>query len=163
VSDQIILAWEFEGQSHEETLSLDEPITIGRHSACDIVLNVPTISRQQAKIMLRDDGDIELRNLSKSRSIEVVGDEETIRLSFDESSMLSAGSTFRIDTVELTVLECILEIQGAGEQMVKCPKCGRALPPHLEECPYDGWSLAAATTLYITADDLEDMEGENSG
>jgi hypothetical protein len=78
----------------------------------------------------------------------------TIQVGPGQSVVLHIGSTVSIAAVTLVIENTTVPIDpnDAGQQ-VMCPNCGRSLPVHLEECPYDGYSLAAAQTSVMNHDE----------
>lgn len=159
------VAWDFNDLTYRKEFHLKEqPITIGRHSQNDIVLDKPTISRFQGELMLNSE-NLCYRNVSKKNIATVEIGSRTIQVGPGQSVILNIGSTITIAGVTLVIENTTVPIDpNDAVQQVMCPNCGRSLPAHLEECPYDGYSLAAAQTLLMNHDELKKgMDDGRSG
>lgn len=137
----IIIKWHYNNTLHKEAFSKARPITIGRSSTADIVLeDSPQVSRNHASLFFKND-QFHILNLSRKNPIDVVVNEQQRRLESDDEAVLSAGSTFRIGPAQFQVVSLEPDPHD-GELMVQCPKCGRYWPASKLDCPIDGWSLA---------------------
>lgn len=159
----IKLNWQNDEGHHEKEfdLAVQEMIRIGRHSDNDIVIVKSTLSRYQAEIKIFG-RNIQLTNISQTNPFQVVTDNALETLEPEQTLLLRKG--FKIDLHGSIVNVLELKAPGTGDTdpleqpMVECPKCKRTLPASLDECPYDGWSLAAARTVFVDADSLGDTE-----
>lgn len=150
------VAWDFNNLTYRKEFRLNEqPITIGRNSQNDIVLNKPTISRFQGELLL-DSEKLYYRNVSKNNMATVALGDRAHQIGPGQSIVLHIGSTVTIAGVTLVIENTTVPIDpDDAAPKVICPNCGRSLPAHFEECPYDGYSLAAAPTLVMDHDDLQ--------
>lgn len=150
------VAWDFNNLTYRKEFRLTkQPITIGRHSQNDIVLNKPTISRFQGEFVL-DSQKLIYRNVSKNNMAAVEVGSRTHQIGPGQSIVLHIGSTVTIADITLVIANTNLPFDPDDvTPRVMCPNCGRALPAHLEECPYDGYSLAAAPTLIMKHDEMK--------
>lgn len=146
-----------EGQHQQEFDLITQNVSIGRHSDNDIVIVKSTLSRYQAIIRIFG-RNIQIINISQTNPFQVVTDNALETLEPEKTLLLSKG--FKIDLHGAMVDIIDLKAPGTGDTdpldqpMVECPKCKRTLPASLDECPYDGWSLASARTVFVDIDNL---------
>ena len=80
------------------------PMTIGRHPACDIILGDPHVSRKHAAIYYQD-GNFHIQNLSQTNPV-VINDRWV--LANDLESDLKAGDSITLGLVRLKIsLNCL--------------------------------------------------------
>ena len=155
----IRLGWQNDDGSHIKDFDLAQKIRIGRHSDNEVMIVRSTLSRFQAEID-RFGRNIQLVNISETNPIQVITENSLETLGHDQSLILQKGYKIELHGVIVDILD--LTAPGTGQtdplvqSMVECPRCKRTLPASLDECPYDGWSLAAARTVFMKADDLGD-------
>lgn len=143
------LNWEKDGESSSKELSLDRQITIGRQSENDVALDSTKVSRANAVIFVREDV-LMIRNSSEKNAVLVSRGSEWLTLAHKEETTLNLGTQIQIGDVRLNVEASTLPtLNEAMGLMVKCPKCGRMVERDAKECPYDGWSLAGAQSVFI--------------
>lgn len=152
------LGWKNDEGSHQAEFDLTlKNITIGRHSDNDVVIVKSTLSRYQAEIRIFG-RNIQIVNISQTNPFQVVTHNALETLEPDQTLLLHQG--FKIDLHGAVVDVLALKAPGTGDTdpltqpMVECPKCKRTLPASLGECPYDGWSLAAARAVVVDANNL---------
>ncbi len=159
----ITLEWQNDEGHHQKEFDLatHSTIRIGRHSDNDIVIVKSTLSRYQAEIKMFG-RNIQLANISQTNPFQVVTDKALETLAPEQTLLLRKGFKIDLHGAIVNILE--LKAPGTGDTdpldqpMVECPKCKRTLPANLDECPYDGWSLAAARTVLI---DVRKLQGDS--
>lgn len=128
------LAWQMNGQKQTYTITAGRKCLIGRlRACCDIVLPQPAVSRQHAVIDAVGE-TFYLWNLSQTKPVYF---NEQTPLRWRQSTPLTAGDTFRVDTITFEVVSlavkvlklrcahCLHVIDYTPEAF--CPWCGRAL------------------------------------
>jgi pSer/pThr/pTyr-binding forkhead associated (FHA) protein len=112
--------------------------TIGRSHYCPIVLSNPLASRQHAKIIVRDDGGLEIIDLGSSNGTRVNGELIAVPRRLAPGDIISIGS----DMLE------VVTVPGAGE----LPRISEE-----DEAPDTGRSPDGGTSLQTTLQFIEGL------
>ncbi len=138
----LMLAWQMNGQRQTYTVSAGRRCLIGRqNSACDIVLPLATVSRQQAAIDSVGER-FYLWNLSQTN---LVYFNEQTPLRQYQSMPLAPGDTFRIDTITFEVLQPVVKVF-----KLRCAHCARLFDYTPEAfCPWCGRALSNGDSIIV--------------
>lgn len=125
---QLILVWHHEGERQTKAINSREPLMIGRHPNCDIVLGDPHVSRRHATIFPKNGGFL-LQNLSRTNPIIF---NEQWKLPHGLKAVLEPGDRFELGKV---TLQATLPMNQPATLSRRCASCGRMLEQELRECP----------------------------
>ena len=142
--DTLLLEWHHDGRTHTYSVSA-ELTRIGRSTDCDIVLALPMISREHARIM-REGGTWYLQNVSRTNQIRL----DRLQLSEGQRVSLQPGDTFTLGPVQLKVVQLPLPAKQAGPSpKIICSSCGQkvAYVPQ-GACSNCSAPLAEGMTMY---------------
>lgn len=146
---EMILRWEIEGRPYTHSITDFDVATIGRHPACEIVLDDPRISQRHALVFARQN-NFYLRNLSQTNAVYLNYGEQ--QLALGECAVLKPGHNIQIGliTLELTFIKKLAT--GTTVELVKpvqlqCATCRQTVDLDLKDCPWCGASLANALTI----------------
>lgn len=139
------LAWQMEGQQHTYTITAGQRCLIGRQdNLCDIVLNLPTVSRQHAAIDMVGE-TFYLYNLSQTNLVYLNG---RTGLGCNQHMPLQPGDTFRLSSVTFEVQEA--RQPAAHVYKLRCAHCERVVDYHPEAfCPWCGRALSNGETVVL--------------
>ncbi len=149
---ELILKWQNEGQSYQQSISYKQSITLGRHSNCDITLNDPRISRHHA-LIFGQGRDIYLKNLSQTNPIFILSVNDGRELNHEESLKLQADDQFQIGSIKMevnSIKKPSAEKTNRDRRtpQVTCSACKKRVDFTLKDCPWCGASLAQGLSIY---------------
>ncbi len=142
--DTLLLEWHHDGRTHTYSVSA-ELTRIGRSTDCDIVLALPMISREHARIM-REGGTWFLQIVSRPNQIRL----DRWQLSDGQRVSLQEGDTFRIGSVDFVVAAPPQPAQPSGSRFkIICSACQQKVDyvPN-GVCAVCGAPLADGMTVY---------------
>ena len=138
----MLLEWEINGQARQHRLRPDGRTVLGRNSACDVVIEHPTVSRQHAEIQPHQ-GTFYVRNLSRTNVIFLEGYNGVTRLGWGEGAALSFGARLQLGSVDILLKPTLptlkLRCSGPCGKVVEVPRSGF--------CPNCGTALSTADTF----------------
>jgi predicted component of type VI protein secretion system len=139
------LAWQMEGHKHSYTITAGHRCLIGRQdTSCDIVLNLPTVSRQHAAIDMVGE-TFYLYNLSQTNLVYLNGQ---TRLRCNQNMPLQPGDTFRLGSITFELQEARKAV--ANVYKLRCAHCERVVDYHPEAfCPWCGRALSNGETVIL--------------
>lgn len=140
--DTLTLEWHHDGRTHTYTVSAT-PTRIGRSTDCEIVLALPMVSREHARIV-HDGGTWYLQNVSRTNLIRL----DRMHLGEGQRVSLRPGDMFRIGPVELAVAAPPVA-QAAPRFKIVCSACHQKVEyvPN-GVCSACGAPLAEGMTMY---------------
>jgi predicted component of type VI protein secretion system len=120
---------------------VERELTVGRLADCDVVIPHQTISRQNAKVSIRENR-IEIQNLSSTNPIRIGAER---MLAGGETAPVGEGESLQIGQVRLQ-----LQLSDLDDQVqfkIRCTNCGKVSDNTLPDCPWCGTSLAFGETF----------------
>jgi predicted component of type VI protein secretion system len=147
---ELSLTWQIGERPYVQTVSEGKPITLGRHSGCDIVLADPEAANRHAVIFVQDEA-FHLGNLSRSKQIKLNKGRQW--LAYGKSIKLQPGLTFQVGSVEVHVSAirgpAVAKTAQVEKRLkIRCSVCRREVDFKLKDCPWCGASLAHGLTGY---------------
>ncbi len=136
----LTLAWQMRGERQSYTVLAGRRCLIGRrHSSCDIVLPLATVSRQHAVIDSVGE-TFYVWNLSQTSPVYF---NEQMPLMQYEAMPIKPGDTFRVDTITFEVLQPIVKVL-----KFRCANCARVIDDTPEAfCPWCGRALSNGASM----------------